>query len=44
MVHPWRVIQATGTELTAELHRTARDVVAYGLDRVAPERDIRTSC
>ena len=33
--------QATGTELTAELHRTARDVVAYGLDRIDPERDIR---
>jgi NADH dehydrogenase len=32
---------ATGTELAAELHRTARDVVAYGLDRVDPERDIR---
>lgn len=32
---------ATGTELAAELHRTARQVVAYGLDRVDPERDIR---
>jgi NADH dehydrogenase len=32
---------ATGTELAAELHRTARAVVAYGLDRVNPERDIR---
>ncbi len=32
---------ATGTELAAELHRTARDVVAYGLDRIDPERDIR---
>jgi NADH dehydrogenase len=32
---------ATGTELAAELHRTARQVVAYGLDRVDPEKDIR---
>jgi NADH dehydrogenase len=32
---------ATGTELAAELHRTARDLVAYGFDRVDPERDIR---
>jgi NADH:ubiquinone reductase (H+-translocating) len=32
---------ATGTELAAELHRTAREVVAYGLDRIDPERDIR---
>ncbi|MDA8251926.1 MAG: NAD(P)/FAD-dependent oxidoreductase [Rhodospirillales bacterium] len=32
---------ATGTELAAELHRTVRAVVAYGLDRIAPERDIR---
>jgi NADH dehydrogenase len=32
---------ATGTELAAELHRTARQVVAYGLDRIDPERDIR---
>jgi NADH:ubiquinone reductase (H+-translocating) len=32
---------ATGTELAAELHRTAREVVAYGLDRVDPEKDIR---
>jgi len=32
---------ATGTELSAELHRTAREVVAYGLDRIDPERDIR---
>jgi NADH:ubiquinone reductase (H+-translocating) len=32
---------ATGTELAAELYRTAREVVAYGLDRVDPERDIR---
>lgn len=32
---------ATGTELAAELHRTLREVVAYGLDRIEPERDIR---
>jgi NADH dehydrogenase len=32
---------ATGSELAAELHRTVREVVAYGLDRVNPERDIR---
>jgi NADH dehydrogenase len=32
---------ATGTELAAELHRTARQVIAYGLDRIDPERDIR---
>jgi len=32
---------ATGTELAAELHRTVRAVVAYGLDRINPERDIR---
>ena len=32
---------ATGTELAAELHRTAREVVAFGLDRIDPESDIR---
>ncbi len=32
---------ATGTELSAELHRTARSVVAFGLDKVDPERDIK---
>jgi NADH:ubiquinone reductase (H+-translocating) len=32
---------ATGTELAAELHRTLREAVAYGLDRIIPERDIR---
>ncbi|HQT80299.1 MAG TPA: NAD(P)/FAD-dependent oxidoreductase, partial [Rhodopila sp.] len=31
---------ATGTELAAELHRTVRAVVAYGLKRIDPERDI----
>jgi len=32
---------ATGAELAAELRRTMREVVAYGLDRIDPERDIR---
>jgi NADH dehydrogenase len=32
---------ATGTELAAELHRTTRQVVAYGLDRIDPERDLK---
>ena len=32
---------ATGAELAAELHRTAREVVAYGLYRIDPQRDIR---
>jgi NADH dehydrogenase len=31
---------ATGTELAAELHRTVRAVVAYGLTNIEPERDI----
>jgi NADH dehydrogenase len=32
---------ATGTELAAELHQTSRQVVAFGLDRVDPDKDIR---
>jgi NADH dehydrogenase len=32
---------ATGTELAAELHRTAREVVAHGLDRINPDKDIK---
>lgn len=32
---------ATGVELAAELHNTTRQMAAYGLDRVDPERDIR---
>jgi NADH:ubiquinone reductase (H+-translocating) len=32
---------ATGTELAAELHRTTRLVVAFGLDRIDPEKDIK---
>lgn len=34
---------ATGVELAAELHRTTRQVVAYGLDRVDPEKDIQVT-
>ncbi len=32
---------ATGVELAAELHRATRELVAYGLDRIDPERDLR---
>jgi NADH:ubiquinone reductase (H+-translocating) len=32
---------ATGVELAAELHRTTREMVAYGLDRVDADKDIR---
>jgi len=32
---------ATGTELAAELHHTIRQVVAFGLDHIDPEKDIR---
>ncbi len=32
---------ATGTELAAELHRTIREVISYGLDRIDPHRDVR---
>jgi len=32
---------ATGTELAAELHYTTRQLVAYGLDRIDPEKDIQ---
>ncbi len=32
---------ATGTELAAELHRTLRHVVATGLDKIDPDKDIR---
>jgi NADH dehydrogenase len=32
---------ATGTELAAELHRTAREIIAYGLDRIDPEHDLK---
>ena len=32
---------ATGVELAAELHRTTRELVAFGLDRIEPDKDIR---
>ncbi len=32
---------ATGTELAAELHQTARGVVAFGLDKIDPENDVK---
>ena len=32
---------ATGVELAAELHRTTREVVAYGLDHIDPEQDLQ---
>lgn len=32
---------ATGVELAAELHTASRRLVAYGLDRILPERDTR---
>ena len=32
---------ATGTELAAELHKTTRQLVAYGLDRIDPDKDIK---
>jgi len=32
---------ATGAELAAELHHTSREIIAYGLDKIDPERDLR---
>ncbi len=32
---------ATGVELAAELHRTTRVAIAYGLDGIDPKRDLR---
>ena len=32
---------ATGVELAAELHKSTRELVAYGLDRIDPEKDVR---
>lgn len=32
---------ATGVELSAELHRTTREVIAFGLDTIDPKKDIR---
>lgn len=34
---------ATGVELAAELHNTTRELAAYGLDRINPDRDIQIS-
>ena len=34
---------ATGVELAAELHKAMSRVVAYGLDRIDPERDVEIS-
>jgi NADH dehydrogenase len=32
---------ATGTELSAELHRTVRGIAQFGLDKIEPEKDIK---
>jgi NADH dehydrogenase len=32
---------ATGVELAAQLHNTTRELVAYGLDRIDPDADIK---
>ncbi|MDX2307914.1 MAG: NAD(P)/FAD-dependent oxidoreductase [Hyphomicrobium sp.] len=32
---------ATGTELSAELHRTARGIAAFGLEKIDPEKDVK---
>jgi NADH dehydrogenase len=32
---------ATGVELAAELHKTTRELIAYGLDRIDPEKDVK---
>jgi NADH dehydrogenase len=32
---------ATGAELAAELHKTTRQLVAFGLDRIDPDKDIK---
>ncbi|CAG0975313.1 NADH dehydrogenase [Methylophilaceae bacterium] len=34
---------ATGVELAAELHNTTRELAAYGLDKINPDRDIKIS-
>ena len=34
---------ATGVELAAELHRTTREVVSFGLDRIDVDKDIKVS-
>jgi NADH:ubiquinone reductase (H+-translocating) len=32
---------ATGVELAAELHKSTRELVAYGFERIDPERDVK---
>jgi NADH dehydrogenase len=32
---------ATGTELSAELHRTVRGIAQFGLDKIEPEKDMK---
>ena len=34
---------ATGVELSAELHKATREMTAYGLDNINPDRDIKIS-
>src|SRR5690606_14017146 len=34
---------ATGVELAAELHNTTRELAAYGLDKIDPDKDIKIS-
>jgi len=34
---------ATGVELAAELHKSTRELAAFGLDKIDPERDVRLS-
>lgn len=34
---------ATGIELAAELHNTTRELAAYGLDKIDPDRDVKIS-
>ncbi|HEY0841493.1 NAD(P)/FAD-dependent oxidoreductase [Methylotenera sp.] len=34
---------ATGVELSAELHNTTRELAAYGLDKIDPDRDVHIS-
>lgn len=34
---------ATGVELAAELHKTTRELVAFGFERIDPERDVQLS-
>lgn len=34
---------ATGVELAAELHRTTRAIISFGMDRVDPEKDLKVA-